>query len=303
MAVSDIRYRHIGYIAINVSDLRCSREFYETKLGLQVDTDAEDGCLFLRCSDRHHDIVLHEGGEPGVKRIGWHMESAAALAAAREHLAGLGLAVVPVPPGEAARLGIGEAFRVSEPTTGATFEFYAEMSLAATAYTPTHTKIVRLGHIVLSSPDRAATERFLVEQLNFRVSDRIQGAVSFMRCFPNPLHHSFAVGQAPRAGLNHVNFMVTELEDIGKASNRMKRSEVPIVFGIGKHPPSESYFLYFLDPDGLTIEYSFGMEEFPEHGARLPREMPASIESLDYWGGLPDPRSGKTGVLEPLQRS
>jgi 2,3-dihydroxy-p-cumate/2,3-dihydroxybenzoate 3,4-dioxygenase len=45
---------------------------------------------------------------------------------------------------------------------------------------------------------------------------------------------------------------------------RMKKKQVPIVFGPGRHPPSGSVFLYFLEPDGMTLEYSFGMEEFPE---------------------------------------
>jgi 2,3-dihydroxy-p-cumate/2,3-dihydroxybenzoate 3,4-dioxygenase len=175
------------------------------------------------------------------------------------------------------------------------------MAPAPTPYEPTHTRIARLGHVVLTSPDRPATEKFMMEHMNFRVSDRIQNVVTFMRCFPNPYHHSFGVGAGPKPGLNHINFMVTELADVGKGNNRMKQADVPIVYGIGKHPPSESIFLYFLDPDGMTIEYSFGMEEFPEVAPREPREMPPSLESIDYWGGIPDPRFAKVGVLEPLE--
>ena len=46
--------------------------------------------------------------------------------------------------------------------------------------------------------------------------------------------------------------------------DRLRKAEVPIVYGPGRHPPSGSFFLYFLDPDGMTLEYSHGMEEFPE---------------------------------------
>jgi 2,3-dihydroxy-p-cumate/2,3-dihydroxybenzoate 3,4-dioxygenase len=60
-------------------------------------------------------------------------------------------------------------------------------------------------------------------------------------------------------------------------------------------------FFYFLDPDGITLEYSFGMEEFPEVGARAPRLMPNKMESIDYWGAVPDPRFAKIGAIEPLQ--
>ena len=58
--------------------------------------------------------------------------------------------------------------------------------------------------------------------------------------------------------------MVTDIDDVGGAMNRMKAANVPIVFGPGRHLPSTSIFLYFLDPDGNTTEYSFGMELFEE---------------------------------------
>jgi 2,3-dihydroxy-p-cumate/2,3-dihydroxybenzoate 3,4-dioxygenase len=82
---------------------------------------------------------------------------------------------------------------------------------------PTVAKIARLGHVVLFAADKAASEKFFLDQLNFRASDRIDGGVTFMRCFPNPLHHSFALGAANENRLNHVNFMVTDMDDIGQA--------------------------------------------------------------------------------------
>ena len=68
--------------------------------------------------------------------------------------------------------------------------------------------------------------------------------------------------------------MVSEIDDIGKAIWRCNKNDVPIVRGPGRHPPSDSVFFYVLDPDGITVEYSFEMEEFPEHGARPARELP-----------------------------
>jgi 2,3-dihydroxy-p-cumate/2,3-dihydroxybenzoate 3,4-dioxygenase len=49
-------------------------------------------------------------------------------------------------------------------------------------------------------------------------------------------------------------------------------------------------FLYFLDPDGLTMEYSFGMEAFSETQPRAPRTLPLAPEWLDEWGSDRDPR-------------
>jgi 2,3-dihydroxy-p-cumate/2,3-dihydroxybenzoate 3,4-dioxygenase len=79
--------------------------------------------------------------------------------------------------------------------------------------------------------------------------------------------------------------------------NRMKKADVPIVFGPGRHLPSGSIFLYFLDPDGMTAEYSFGMEEFEPEGAREPRVLDPTAEVLDTWGSVPDPRFGQQGAI------
>ncbi|MBO9379847.1 bleomycin resistance protein [Sphingomonas histidinilytica] len=299
MSVSHIRYRRLGYLALNVSDLERSRAFYTDVVGLTDDGAGSADRVYLRCSDKHHDLLLVRGDVPGVKRAAWQMESRDALEAARAHFTEIGLALRPVDAAECRDLGIEEAFRIGEPTTGVVFEFYATMAELA-PFVPTHTDIQRLGHIVLSSTDRPATEAFLREHMNFRVSDRVENIVSFMRCFPNPLHHSLGVGGGTRIGLNHINFMVSNIDDIGRAYHRVKANGVKIVYGPGRHPPSDSIFLYFLDPDGMTVEYSFGMEEFPEVGAREARLLPAKLESLDSWAAVPDPEFGKHGELERL---
>jgi 2,3-dihydroxy-p-cumate/2,3-dihydroxybenzoate 3,4-dioxygenase len=59
-------------------------------------------------------------------------------------------------------------------------------------------------------------------------------------------------------------------------------------------------FLYYLDPDGITVEYSFGMEEFPVEGARKPRVMEPIEASIDYWDSFLDPRKATVGAIERL---
>ena len=47
----------------------------------------------------------------------------------------------------------------------------------------------------------------------------------------------------------------------------------------------------------MAIEYSQGMEEFPEEGAREPRRLEPSKETIDEWGGTPQPGFGQVGKL------
>jgi 2,3-dihydroxy-p-cumate/2,3-dihydroxybenzoate 3,4-dioxygenase len=193
---------------------------------------------------------------------------------------------------------------VVEPFTGATLEFYGTMRQFSEQFAPRLAKIQRLGHIVMRVPDLAGASAFYTRVLGFRISDMIDGQACFMRCHPSPYHHGIALIQAARAQLHHVNFMVTEIDDIGRAIARFGKSGVRVVYGPGRHPPSDSVFLYFLEPDGLTLEYSFGMEEFPADHARKPRLFEPVRDSYDYWASFRDTEHyAAVGTIEPLASS
>lgn len=295
---ADFRYKKLGYVALNVTDMEKSAKFYENMVGLDPAGDGADGCKFFRCSNDHHNIILYPGKVGGLKRVGWEMEDDRNLDMAFGHFSEIGLKPHWLDAAESNALSQGRTFRMIEPNTGATFEYYATITQFVPNYSQKITKIARLGHVVLSVVDFDKTLKFFTEQLNYRVSDYISGIIAFTRCFPNPYHHSLAIGKANENRLNHVNFMVTDIDDVGRGNVRARHMQVPIVYGPGRHPPSDSIFLYFLDPDETTIEFSFGMEEFPEHNARPPRMLAAGLETIDYWGGFPDPRFAAKGVIE-----
>jgi 2,3-dihydroxy-p-cumate/2,3-dihydroxybenzoate 3,4-dioxygenase len=296
-----IRYRRLGYLALNVSNLDRSQEFYRDVVGLELVDGRSAGHRLLRCSDKSHDLALF-AGRPGLKRIGFELESARELGPLRQVLEAHGIPFCDIPEQDRIAMRTGAGIRTMEPVTGCTLDFYDCGPGTDAPFTPTVAKIQRLGHVVLRSSDYGATIRFFTDVLNFQLSDSIDKSVAFMRCFPNPFHHSFAVGNGKaRNGLHHFNFMVSDVDDIGASLWRLKRLDVPIVNGPGRHLPSESIFLYFLDPDGLTLEYSFGMEEFPESGAREPRCLPLELKSFDLWEGPVDPRKSAIGEIEPAR--
>jgi len=297
MASDRIRYKRLGYVVLNVTDVARSQRFYEDTVGLAKVGASANGDVYLRCSDRHHDLVLARSDRPGVRRIGWQMESADALAALRESFAAAGIACTDVPVDEARELHTDGGFRAVEPSTGAQHEFYCRMDFADSPFEPTHTRIACLGHIVLGTPQLAASEDFYYNIMNFRQSDRIDDAVVHLRCFPNPLHHTFGLGATKTPTMNHLTFNVSHIDDIGRAGPRMEAAGVPVVYGPGRHPQSGSVFFYFLDPDGLTIEYSLGMEEFPEDNPREPRRFPLEGGSFDYWDGKPKPGFTEVGAI------
>jgi 2,3-dihydroxy-p-cumate/2,3-dihydroxybenzoate 3,4-dioxygenase len=133
-------------------------------------------------------------------------------------------------PGECDTREIGPATRIVEPGTQATFEFYVPHQNDGPAeFVARHTKIQRLGHVVFSTPQARDARAFLRDVLNFRESDSVGEVISFMRPFPNPFHHGIGIGQGGKRVLNHLNFMVSEIDDIGRAINRFRKHDVPVV--------------------------------------------------------------------------
>lgn len=291
------RYKRLGYVALNVTDLARSLAFYRDIVGLAL-TEDNEAFAALRCSRDHHNLMLYPAATPGLKRIGFELESRADLDRAQKYVQSLGLTVEPVSSEELKRLKTVSAFRFRVPGSGLCLEYFVQMMHLAQPYTPTVAKIERLGHVVVNVADFDHALAWLNGKLGFAVSDFVPGFAAFLRCFPNPLHHSMAILTGADDHLNHVNFMVTDIDDIGRGMNRMKQNDIDIVFGPGRHQPSESIFLYWLDPDRMTVEYSFGMECFPETGAREARLLEPVPGTLDTWGSVPTPAFGKIGAIE-----
>ncbi|MDB5875035.1 MAG: glyoxalase [Ramlibacter sp.] len=303
-----IRYQKLGRVELGVTDLKRARQFYEQVVGLQyVGTGAAEEVL-LRCDHEHHSVVLHEATTAGLRVAGFMLEDDAQFVPLLTRLREAGLRPHEVPGHSCMRRQQQRAVRVFEPLVGAVIEFYVPALDVARPFEPTVARIQRLGHVVFNTPTAAEAVAFWRDVLNFRISDAIGEMITFMRCWPSPWHHGIGIAQSERYSLHHVNYMVSEIDDIGRALARLRKAEAPVVFGPGRHPASDSVFLYFLDPDGLTMEYSFGMEAFSETFSREPRRLPLAPEWLDYWGSDRDPRcfnsAGENAALaetgEPL---
>ena len=293
-----VRYRKLGYVELNVTDLARSRDFYENMIGLQFVEQGPRGELRFRCSDDPWTVVLHAAPVAGHKCTGLMLEDDAQFERLFARLAAAGVPCEELGATECAERGLARAARMVDPNIGAVMEFYLGAATAPCSFTPTLAKIQRLGHVVWGTPKFDEAVAHFRDVMNFAPSDYIQGAFAFFHCWPNPWHHGVAVGRAPQPVYHHTNFMVSEFDDIGRAIHRLNRAGVPIVYGPGRHLASGSAFLYFLDPDGLTCEYSFGMEQFPEEGAREPRLLQPRPEVADMWLSPMDPRMGKTGAIE-----
>src|SRR3954463_11235603 len=118
------RYKKIGYVALNVTDVQKSTEFYDKVVGLLHVEENEKGLSFFRCSNDHHNVVLYPASESGIKRVGFQMENDQQLEIAYNEFVKDGLEPKEVSDQERKELKQGRTFRIVEPNTGLVLEFY-----------------------------------------------------------------------------------------------------------------------------------------------------------------------------------
>jgi catechol 2,3-dioxygenase-like lactoylglutathione lyase family enzyme len=118
----------------------------------------------------------------------------------------------------------------------------------------------KLGHVVFGSTDYAASKRFFMEGLGFKISDEVADIGAFMRCSPD--HHNVLVQAAPVNFLHHTSWEVEDFDEIGRGAHAMI-DEHPErhVWGIGRHWIGSNFFYYLRDPAGNMSEYYSDMDE------------------------------------------
>lgn len=303
MAV-DFRYRKLGYVALNVTDIRRTTEFATQSFGLEDVGNGPNGEQFLTSCREHHDIVLYRNSEPGFVRAAWELESVEDVEKASRHFDGLGLKPQALSQEQKDVLGLGPwpAFRIREPIDGVCYEYYARMLIRSRQRPVQMTNFKVLGHFGINVPNVRKTTEWACENMGFRMSDVLGDYVGVLgRVWPNPNHHSigFLPAKDGKRQLNHVAFMVDSIDDIGKFFNRLEAEDKGgrRAFGIGRHPTSGSIHLYAFDPDNLVWEYTLGMEQFPEVGAREFRFMSPDPRDYDLWSAVPKAGFGGSGTV------
>jgi len=143
----------------------------------------------------------------------------------------------------------------------------------------------RLSHVNLNCTNVDATSRFFETVLGFRLTDRSKAMV-FLSC--NQDHHAVVLADSAVDGLNHVAFMMPDLESVMRGSGRMIDNGFPIGWGVGRHGPGDNVFAYFVDPFGFVIEHTAEVLQIDEHyQPHGPEHWVWPAGRTDHWGIAP----------------
>lgn len=130
-----------------------------------------------------------------------------------------------------------------------------------------------LSHVVYMVSDYAKAERFYVERLGFRVSDRFTGVGPFLRPAGTNEHHCLFLIQTPvkNNGLEHFTFHLGSANELMLAGTQFVNKGYQSSWGPGRHLLGSNWFWYFNSPLNCKMEYDADMDLHDD--SWVPRDM------------------------------
>jgi catechol 2,3-dioxygenase-like lactoylglutathione lyase family enzyme len=256
----------IHHVALRVFDLDEATERWTRQFGLTL-RERRDDRAYLRCAFEDYSLeLIASGGRPGFDHAGWQLApgvTAADLGLEPElrDPDGYGVELVP--------------WRESE-------DRFPDVARLTTELPTLHPR--RLGHINVVTADLARVSAFYVEELGFRVTDRLGDEGLWLHL--NADHHVHAMLEKEEAHFHH---LALELRDIGEMRvmlDHLAKHGRWVIWGPGRHGVAASLFAYIRVPEeDLIVELYADMEQLaPDH---RPRDWEDTPHSSNVWGTLP----------------
>ena len=267
-------------VALNLPDLAKAEQFYADVWHLSVAARTGDAVYLRGTGSNHHLLSLHAGPQlPQIRHITLRARSAAAMAEiAQASVTAGGSIATPLGPLDDPAGGSGLTLR--DPDGRLIQVVHGDKLYADEAARKDHP--VRLAHVVVNAHDIPRAQSFLEQALDFRMVDRTR-IMAFMNCDRD--HHSLALGDADNDALNHIAFVMPEVESVMRGGGRMKDAGHAIEWGPGRHGPGNNAFNYFIDPFGVVIEYTADVQQIDEtYRVGAPDDWKWPPGRVDHWG-------------------
>lgn len=268
-------------VELSTPDLPGSVDFYTRLWGLQVVAE-QAGKVFLGATgDDFHVLELKAGDRSELRKVTFRAVSEDHLATLLARCIDRGCTVVrDIGPADAPSGGLRCVIR--EPR-GSTLEFVHGDRRKTSAAVPN--QVQRLAHVNINTPDPDGLAAFYRDALGFQITDRSR-MMAFLRC--NDDHHAVVLAEAPVDGLNHIAFLMPDLESVMRGSGRVVDGGCPIGWGVGRHGPGDNVFAYFVDPQGVVVEYTAEVLQVDDsYRFRGPDEWTWPPGRTDHWGIAP----------------
>jgi 2,3-dihydroxy-p-cumate/2,3-dihydroxybenzoate 3,4-dioxygenase len=253
-------------VELELTDPGPAADFFERVWGL-VPAGISGATRFFRGTGDHPYILsLTQAAEPAVHAI--------TFSGSEEEIGRLGK-----PDRSFEVPGGGKGLEVHGPEAQ-TYRFIVEASKPAPL--KDRDKPIQITHAVVNSTDVEASERFAIEKLGFKVSDRT-AHMRFLRC--NRKHHCVAYAHSQFASLNHIAFEMQDMDAVMRGIGRLRDNGFEPVWGPGRHGPGNNVFGYFIAPHGGVVEYTAEVGEVgDDYKVGGPEDWKWPAGRTDHWG-------------------
>lgn len=285
-------------LTLEVPDLEPGVTFY-TDAGLVADVEGD--VARLRCTGQDRDSIVLLGGFPRKRlhHISLRADDLEGIAARVPEQGGR--VVAPPPSFEDDGVWIedpnGMLIHLSErpadpelESTATPFEINAPGRVVRTcrsAVLPQSrypaAKPLRLGHILVFSPDVLKSVEFVTEALGMGLADRAEDIIAFTCARKNSDHHVVAFAKAPGVGFHHASFQVNDPDEVGRGGRALLGKAGRGDWGFGRHTIGSNFFHYIQDPWGSWFEYYSDMDHIDDYALWQPTNYGLE-DSLASWG-------------------
>jgi len=142
---------------------------------------------------------------------------------------------------------------------------------------------LRLGHILVFSPDVMKSVAFVTGALGMGLADRAQDIIAFTCAQKDSDHHVVAFAKSPGIGFHHASFHVSDPDEVGRGGRALLAKAKRGDWGFGRHTIGSNFFHYIQDPWGSWFEYYSDMDYIDDYALWTPTNYDME-DSLASWG-------------------
>ena len=288
--------RHVGLLSPEIAS---HAGYHLEVLGLQPAAEDRHARYLRAASTGHHVLSLHPAGRTGLHHLAFSLEGRAAVDAAATELERRGTTLL-AQPDDLDEPGGGYGLRFLDPENRC-IELSAGVAEHPNCWPASKVGPRRLCHVGLNTPGLVQIVEFYTDVLGFRVSDRIEDQMVFLRC--DRRHHAIVFNRADHASVHHVAYAMANVDDVMKGVSNLRARGWEPAWGPGRHGPGNNIFCYYRDPAGYVVELSSDLEYVEDEATHEPAVWRRVPETADIWGTAgppgPDVRKAMAGDPDP----
>ncbi len=172
-----------------------------------------------------------------------------------------------------------EPFQVNAP--GMVVRKRRSAMLTGASYAPA--KPLRLGHVLVFTPDVPKSVAFMTDALGMGLADHAQDVIAFCCARKDSDHHVVAFAKSADIGFHHCSFMVEDPDAVGRGGRALLARTKLGDWGFGRHTIGSNFFHYIQDPWGSWFEYYSDMDHIDDYALWTPTNY-GMEDSLANWG-------------------